>query len=74
MIQVFLTIFIAVLIGIALAGPIGDQAWQAASASTGLANSSSFGPTVLKLVPGMYVIMILGVVVAGLYSVFNRLG
>jgi hypothetical protein len=74
MINVFITIFIAVIIGVSLVGPIADQVNTAAATGGSLANATSWGATILKMVPGFFVLIILGVVVAGLYSVFRQAG
>jgi len=91
MINVFITIFIAVIIGVSLIGPIADTVIGAASSTNAsgatctyavdkayancqLYMSSSWGSTILKMVPGFFVLIILGVVVAGLYSVFRQAG
>lgn len=74
MINIFITIFIAVLIGVSLVGPIADQVNTAAASGTSLSNATSWASTVLKMVPGFFVLIILGVVVAGLYSVFRQAG
>jgi len=74
MINVFITIFIAVIIGVSLVGPIADQVNSAAVTGGNLYNASTWGATILKMVPGFFVLIILGVVVAGLYSVFRQAG
>jgi hypothetical protein len=74
MIGIFITIFIAALIGVSLIGPIADQVNTAAATGGSLSNSSTWGATVLKLVPGFYALTILGVVIAGLYTVFRQAG
>jgi len=74
MIAVFITIFVAVLVGVSLIGPIADQVNTAAATGGSLANASSWGATVLKLVPGFFSLIILGTVVAGLYTVFRQAG
>ena len=74
MINVFITIFIAVIIGVSLVGPIADQVNSAAVTNGNLYNASTWGATILKMVPGFFVLIILGVVVAGLYSVFRQAG
>lgn len=74
MIAVFITIFVAVLVGVSLIGPISDQVNTAAGTSSSLTNASSWGSTVLKLVPGFFSLIILGTVVAGLYTVFRQAG
>ena len=74
MISIFITIFIAVLIGVSLIGPISTEVNTAAMTSGNLYNASSWGATVLKMVPGFFSLIILGVVVAGLYTVFRNAG
>lgn len=74
MIAVFITIFIAVLIGVSLIGPISTEVNTAAATGGALANASSWGASVLKMVPGFFSLIILGTVVAGLYSVFRQAG
>jgi hypothetical protein len=91
MINVFITIFIAIIIGVSLVGPLADQVQTAATSANssgstctstsqggcsnaGLYVASSWGATILKMIPGFFVLIILGVVVAGLYSVFRQAG
>lgn len=91
MIAVFLTIFVAILVGVSLIGPIADQvnlnsastnatgstctlAVDRAYAPCSLYLSSTWGTTVLKLVPGFFSLILLGTVVAGLYTVFRQAG
>jgi hypothetical protein len=74
MIAVFITIFVAVIVGVSLIGPIATQVASAGATGTALANTSSWGATVLNLVPGFFALIILGVVVAGLYTVFRQAG
>ena len=74
MIAIFITIFVAVLVGVSLIGPISDQVYTASLSTANLTVVSSWGSTVLKLVPGFFALIILGVVVAGLYTVFRQAG
>jgi len=74
MIAVFITIFIAVLIGVSLIGPISTEVNTTAITGGALANASSWGASVLKMVPGFFSLIILGTVVAGLYTVFRQAG
>jgi len=74
MIAVFITIFIAVLIGVSLIGPISTEVNTAALTGGALSNASSWGASVLKMVPGFFSLIILGTVVAGLYTVFRQAG
>jgi hypothetical protein len=102
MIAVFITIFVAVIVGVSIIGPISTQV-QSASSQCGqtvgsitygtysggvctngtqtvntsvnaLYATSTWGATVLNLVPGFFALIILGVVVAGLYTVFRQAG
>ena len=45
--------FVAILIGVSLIGPIADQVNTAAVTGGALYNASSWGATVLKMVPGL---------------------
>ena len=102
MINVFISIFIAVLIGVGFIGPISQQVNTAAAqcppsgyplyttnlgttlcsngtASTnasadGLYTSSTWGASTLKMVPGFYALVILGVTIGGLFAVFRQTG
>ena len=74
MIAVFITIFVAVLIGVSLIGPISTEVNTAAVTSGALYNSSTWGASVLKMVPGFFSLIILGTVIAGLYTVFRQAG
>ena len=74
MIAIFITIFIAVLVGVSLIGPISTEVNTAAASGGALYNASTWGSSVLKMVPGFFSLIILGVVVAGLYTVFRQAG
>lgn len=102
MIAVFITIFVAIVLGVSLIGPISTQVNSATSPcgmtisgvtynnytggictnNTASVNTtvnafysvSSWGTTVLNLVPGFFALIILGAVVAGLYTVFRQAG
>jgi hypothetical protein len=66
--------FIAILIGTSLIGPISTQVNTAAATGGALANSSSWGATVLQLVPGFFALGILGVGIAVTYSTLRQAG
>lgn len=74
MLETFITIFIGVLIAVSLIGPLATEVNSAAATGSALANSSSWGANVLKLVPGFYALMALLLVVAGLYVILRRAG
>jgi Na+/proline symporter len=74
MINVFISIFIAVLIGVGFIGPIATQVKGASATGGDLYNSSTWGASTLKMVPGFYSLVILGVVIGGLFAVFRQTG
>lgn len=74
MLETFITIFIGVLIAVSLIGPLSTEVNTASATGGALANSSSWGANVLKLVPGFYALMALLLVVAGLYIILRRAG
>jgi hypothetical protein len=93
MINVFVAIFIAVLIGVGFVGPL-SHAVNAASSTTNstgdpcqtlvagsatepgcqLYLASSWGASTLRMVPGFYALVILGVTIGGLFAVFRQTG
>ena len=78
--------FIAILIGVSLVGPIADQVNVTAAgptyngsgymtyAGSALYQSSSWGATVLQLVPGFFALGILGIGIAVTYSSLRQAG
>lgn len=66
--------FVAILIGTSLIGPISDQVAAAAGTGTSLTNSSSWGSTVLKMVPGFFALGILGIGIAITYGSLRDAG
>jgi len=66
--------FISILIGVSLIGPISNEIASAASTSGHLDNASSWGVSVLKLVPGFFALSILGIGVAITYSSLRSAG
>ena len=74
MIDTFLSIFVGVLIAVSLIGPLSDQVSSASNSSSSLTAISSWGATVLRLVPGFYALMTLLLVVAGLFVIMRRAG
>ena len=66
--------FIAILVGASLIGPVADEVAQAAVSTGNLTSMSSWGATVLKLVPGFFALAILGVGVAVTYTSLRQAG
>ena len=66
--------FVSILIGVSLIGPVANEVAGATSASNNLANSSSWGVTVLKLVPGFFALGILGIGIAVTYGSLRDAG
>ena len=60
--------FVTILIGVSLIGPIATQVNSAAQTNGALYNSSSWGASVLSLVPGFFALGLLGVGIAVTYS------
>jgi len=68
MIARFINGFISILIGVSLIGPIADQVNTAAITGGSLYNATTWGATVLKIVPGFFAIAILAIGIAVLYG------
>lgn len=66
--------FVAILIGVSLIGPIADQVNTAAVATSNLSLMSSWGATVLKMVPGFFALGILGIGIAITYGSLRDAG
>ncbi len=68
--------FVAILLGVSLIGPIAQEIDAvAASDGTGaLYNSTSWGATVLNLVPGFFALGILGIGIAVTYGSLRDAG
>jgi len=66
--------FVAILIGTSLIGPVSEQVNTAAATNGNLYNASSWGATVLKLVPGFFALGIMGIGVAVTYSSLRQAG
>jgi hypothetical protein len=60
--------FVAILVGVSLIGPISSQVNTIADPNTALSNISSWGSTVLKMVPGFFALGILGIGIAVTYG------
>jgi len=66
--------FVTILIGTSLIGPIATQVNTAAATNGALYNSSSWGASVLQLVPGFFALGLLGVGIAVTYSSLRQAG
>ena len=66
--------FISILIGVSLIGPIATQVNSVAIQYGALYNSSTWGATVLQLVPGFFALGILGIGIAVTYSSLRQAG
>ena len=66
--------FVAILIGVSLIGPIAEEVNTAAAAGGNLATNTSWGATVLKLVPGFFALGILGIGIAVTYGSLRDAG
>ena len=66
--------FISILVGVSLIGPIADEVAQAAVATGNLTAMTSWGATVLNLVPGFFALGILGIGVAVTYTSLRQAG
>jgi hypothetical protein len=66
--------FVAILIGVSLVGPIATEVNTAAVTNGNLYNASSWGATVLKMVPGFFALGILGIGIAVTYSSLRQAG
>jgi len=66
--------FVAILIGVSLIGPISTEVNTAAVTDGALDNSTSWGATVLKMVPGFFALGILGIGIAVTYSSLRQAG
>jgi len=66
--------FIAILVGTSLIGPVSDEVYAASWSHSDLTNASSWGASVLKLVPGFFALGILGVGVAVTYTSLRQAG
>ena len=66
--------FVAILVGTSLIGPISDQVAAVAYTNGALYNSSAWGVTVLKMVPGFFALGILGIGIAITYGSLRDAG
>jgi len=66
--------FVAIIVGVSLIGPVSDEVYSTAIAGSALSNVSSWGATVLNMVPGFFALGILGIGIAITYSSLRQAG
>ena len=66
--------FVAILVGTSLIGPIATEVNTQGSSTSALYNASTWGATVLQLVPGFFALAILGIGLAVTYSSLRQAG
>ena len=76
--------FVSIIVGTSLIGPVSTQVYDAACSTnhslsgtncdSALYNSSSWGSSVLKLVPGFFALSILGIGLAVTYTSLRQAG
>lgn len=66
--------FVAILIGVSLVGPVSVEVNNASFTGSALYNATTWGATVLKLVPGFFALGILGIGIAVTYSSLRQAG
>jgi len=66
--------FVSILVGVSLIGPVSTEVNTAAGTSGALENASSWGATVLELVPGFFALGILGIGIAVTYTSLRQAG
>jgi|TARA_Y100000310_G_scaffold88249_1_gene85148 hypothetical protein len=66
--------FVAVLVGVSLIGPISTEVNTASVTNGALYNASTWGATVLNMVPGFFALGILGIGIAITYSSLRQAG
>ena len=66
--------FVAILVGVSLIGPISTEVNTQAASSGNLSTVTSWGATVLNLVPGFFALGILGIGIAVTYGSLRDAG
>jgi len=66
--------FVSILVGVSLIGPIATEVNTVAATNSALSNASSWGATVLRLVPGFFALSILGIGLAVTYASLRQAG
>jgi len=66
--------FVAILVGVSLIGPISTEVQFVTQTGSSLQNASSWGATVLRMVPGFFALGILGIGIAVTYGSLRDAG
>lgn len=66
--------FVSIIIGVSLIGPVATTVNTAAVTNGALYNSTTWGATVLQMVPGFFALGILGIGIAVTYSSLRQAG
>jgi len=66
--------FVSILVGVSLIGPISAEVQSVTQANSALQNATSWGATVLQLVPGFFALAILGIGLAVTYASLRQAG
>jgi len=66
--------FVAILVGTSLIGPVATEVNTAAVEDGALYNASSWGATVLQMVPGFFALGVLGIGIAVTYASLRTAG
>ena len=66
--------FVSILVGVSLIGPIATEINTATAATANLTLMSSWGATVLRLVPGFFALGVLGIGLAVTYASLRQAG
>ena len=66
--------FISIIVGTSLIGPVSDEVAANTVTLSNLQNASSWGASVLQLVPGFFALGILGIGVAITYTSLRQAG
>ncbi len=66
--------FISILVGTSLIGPVANEVAAATATGSNLSTNTSWGASVLDLVPGFFALAILGVGVAVTYTSLRQAG
>lgn len=66
--------FVTIIVGVSLIGPVATEVNTVAATNGAVYNSSTWGATVLKMVPGFFSLSILGIGIAVTYSSLREAG
>ena len=66
--------FVSILVGVSLIGPISSEVQYVTQPGSALTTASSWGSTVLRLVPGFFALGVLGIGLAVTYASLRQAG